>query len=53
MALPDVLAALKECTTLPSFEEELLSHETDLQAHFSHIFKPPPHVKELPHEPVA
>lgn len=51
--LPDVLMSLLEHVKLLSFEEELQTHETKLQAHFACIFKPPPHVRELPEEPVA
>jgi hypothetical protein len=35
------------------FEEELATREAELRQHFSQIFEPPPHVDELPTEPVA
>ena len=52
-SLPDILAALRERITSLSFEEELQSREAKLQERFARIFEPPPHVDELPHEPVA
>ena len=51
--LPDVLAALKDRIVSLSFEEELEARESELRKQFSRIFEPPPHVRELPHEPVA
>jgi hypothetical protein len=50
---PDILAALRECITTLSFKEELADREADLRSHFSRIFEPPPHVDELPTDPVA
>jgi hypothetical protein len=50
---PDILAALKERIVTLSFEEELATREAELRQRFSQIFEPPPHVDELPTEPVA
>jgi hypothetical protein len=50
---PDILAALKEQIETLSFEEELATREADLRKRFSQIFEPPPHVDELPSQPVA
>lgn len=49
----DILAALQENITTLSFEGELAEHKTTLRSKFSCIFEPPPHVDELPTEPVA
>ena len=51
--LPDVLAALKERIASLSFEEELETRETEIRSQFARIFEPPPHVQELPQQPVA
>jgi hypothetical protein len=53
MSAPDILAALKERITTLSFEDELASREAELRTRFTRIFEPPPHVDELPTEPVA
>jgi hypothetical protein len=50
---PDILAALRDRITTLSFEEELADCEADLRSRFSRIFEPPPHVDELPTDPVA
>lgn len=51
--LPDMLASLIEHTTPNAIEEQLLIHEAKLRERFARIFEPPPHVNELPNEPVA
>ena len=51
--LPDLLATLKERATTLSIEDELSSRDMELRARIARIFEPPPHVDELPYDPVV
>jgi hypothetical protein len=50
---PDTLAAISERMKTLSLEEEYAAREAELRTRFARVFEPPPHVNELPKEPLA